>query len=121
MSLRLEELWQLRQRQQAAAAAQASSTPSPRGPSSSSSPSASSSSSSPAPMAASAVDYGDPQLEPMLASAAVMLAFMYLDGEGGLRVDTVTAIKLFRLAVLCGSREAARVLCWVFSTGQYGA
>lgn len=49
-----------------------------------------------------------------------VLAYMYFDGEGGLKIDKPQACVLFKLAAVCGSREAARVLGWVYNTGQYG-
>ncbi len=51
--------------------------------------------------------------------AAVMLGYMYFDGEAGLTPDRQQAAALFKLAVLCGSREAARALMWMHGTGQF--
>ncbi|KAL6752891.1 hypothetical protein V8C86DRAFT_2438831 [Haematococcus lacustris] len=59
-------------------------------------------------------------LNHVLASAAIILGFMHFDGDGGMRVDQALACNLFKLAALAGSREAAQVLGWMFSTGQYG-
>jgi TPR repeat protein len=58
-------------------------------------------------------------LSAALGRAAMILAYMAFDGEG-MRADKEQACNLFKLAAVCGCREAARVLGWLFSTGQYG-
>uniref|UniRef100_A0A7S0RV30 Uncharacterized protein n=1 Tax=Chlamydomonas leiostraca TaxID=1034604 RepID=A0A7S0RV30_9CHLO len=65
------------------------------------------------------IDFLDPVVNSLLAHAALIMAYMYFDGEGGLRLDKGQACCLFKLASVAGSREAARVLAWIFSTGQY--
>lgn len=50
---------------------------------------------------------------------AQIAGYIVHDGEGGLRLDRAQAVVLFKLAVLAESREAARILAWVFSTGQF--
>lgn len=55
----------------------------------------------------------------LLAKAALMLGFHYFDGEG-VKADKPLAVRLFKLAGCNGSREAERVLGWIFNTGQFG-
>ena len=50
-------------------------------------------------------------LLPMLARSAVVLGYLFLDGEGT-KADQGEACRLFRLAAACGSREGERVLGW---------
>ncbi|KAF5832360.1 hypothetical protein DUNSADRAFT_11771 [Dunaliella salina] len=66
------------------------------------------------------VAHDDPSLLPLLARAAELLGYIYFDGEAGIKADQAQACSLFKLATLAGSREAARVLGWIYSTGQYG-
>lgn len=52
------------------------------------------------------------------AHAALMLGFMYLDGEGT-KTDVVEAVKWFKKASSHGNGEAQKQLGVLFNTGQY--
>ena len=50
-------------------------------------------------------------LMPMVARAALFLAYLHFDGEGT-KADPGEACRLFKLATACGSKEAEGVLGW---------
>jgi TPR repeat protein len=66
---------------------------------------------------AAAVDVGMRQR--VLREAALVLAFLHLDGEGVAR-DRARACLLFKAAAGAGCAEAAKNLGTIFRTGQYG-
>lgn len=55
----------------------------------------------------------------MLSRAALHLGFLALDGEA-IKLDLEAAVKWFRLAARCGSRDAELALGTLLRTGQYG-
>jgi hypothetical protein len=78
------------------------------------------------------VSYRDERLQSWVMRAAVVLGYMHFDGEGGGGTsstgsgsggwggpDRGSACRLLKLAVLAGSREAARALLWMHATGQF--
>ena len=52
------------------------------------------------------------------ATAAGIMGFLHLDGEGTAACN-VTAIKWFKVAAENGCAEALKTLGWLYSTGQY--
>uniref|UniRef100_A0A7S0KTI9 F-box domain-containing protein n=1 Tax=Micromonas pusilla TaxID=38833 RepID=A0A7S0KTI9_MICPS len=52
------------------------------------------------------------------ATAAGIMGFLHLDGEGTAACNT-TAIKWFKVAAENGCAEALKTLGWLYSTGQY--
>ena len=60
----------------------------------------------------------EPVLLQMLARSAVVVGYLFHDGEGT-KADPSEAVRLFRLAAACGSREGERVLGWLWNTGQF--
>eukprot|EP00850_Spirogloea_muscicola_P014153 SM000100S09380 [mRNA] locus=s100:79567:80770:+ [translate_table: standard] len=53
------------------------------------------------------------------AKAAVLLGFMYLDGEGTHRPDNTEAVRWFQLASKLGNLDAEQIVGWLWNTGQY--
>lgn len=61
----------------------------------------------------------DPSLDPdLLATAAGIMGFLHLDGEGT-KPCNVSAVKWFKVAAENGNVEADKVLGWLYNTGQY--
>eukprot|EP00271_Cylindrocystis_brebissonii_P013734 TRINITY_DN3391_c0_g1_i1.p1 TRINITY_DN3391_c0_g1~~TRINITY_DN3391_c0_g1_i1.p1 ORF type:complete len:257 (+),score=58.44 TRINITY_DN3391_c0_g1_i1:847-1617(+) len=57
--------------------------------------------------------------ESITAAAALLLGYMYLDGEGTQRIDHGEAVKWFKAAGALGCREAEKTIGWLWNTGQY--
>eukprot|EP00740_Mantoniella_antarctica_P024244 CAMPEP_0198702894 /NCGR_PEP_ID=MMETSP1468-20131203/389026_1 /TAXON_ID=1461545 /ORGANISM="Mantoniella sp, Strain CCMP1436" /LENGTH=159 /DNA_ID=CAMNT_0044461499 /DNA_START=518 /DNA_END=996 /DNA_ORIENTATION=- len=53
-----------------------------------------------------------------LATAAGIMGFLHLDGEGT-QACNVTAVKWFKVAAENGNIEADKTLGWLYNTGQY--
>ena len=53
-----------------------------------------------------------------MATAAGIMGFLHLDGEGT-QACNVTAVKWFKIAAEHGNREADKTLGWLYNTGQY--
>lgn len=53
-----------------------------------------------------------------MATAAGIMGFLHLDGEGT-QACNVTAVKWFKVAAEHGNREADKTLGWLYNTGQY--
>ena len=53
-----------------------------------------------------------------LATAAGIMGFLHLDGEGTQACNT-SAVKWFRVAQSNGNKEASKTLGWLYNTGQY--
>eukprot|EP00227_Mantoniella_beaufortii_P020463 CAMPEP_0197587354 /NCGR_PEP_ID=MMETSP1326-20131121/9009_1 /TAXON_ID=1155430 /ORGANISM="Genus nov. species nov., Strain RCC2288" /LENGTH=260 /DNA_ID=CAMNT_0043152073 /DNA_START=62 /DNA_END=844 /DNA_ORIENTATION=- len=61
----------------------------------------------------------NPALPPeLLATAAGIMGFLHLDGEGT-QANNVTAVKWFKVAAEAGNLEATKTLGWLYNTGQY--
>ena len=53
-----------------------------------------------------------------MATAAGIMGFLHLDGEGT-QACNATAVKWFKVAAEHGNREADKTLGWLYNTGQY--
>lgn len=55
----------------------------------------------------------------LLASAATILGYLHMDGEGT-KIDNIQATKWFAIGKANGNKEAEQTLGWMYNTGQYG-
>jgi TPR repeat protein len=55
----------------------------------------------------------------ILTEGALVLGYLYVDGEGVAAADRSRAVALFKLSADAGCAEAESVLGWMFNTGQY--
>lgn len=52
-------------------------------------------------------------------ASALLLGYMYLDGEGTHRADNTEAVKWFKASRDYGCKEAEKTVGWLWNTGQY--